>query len=142
MTYLLDTNVLSESRKRRRDPGVTAWLAATPSDSLYLSVLSVGEIEQGVTRLVRRGDEQQAAALETWLDGLVQQFEGRICPVTAQIARQWGRVDAARPVPVIDGLIAATATVHGMTLVTRNIKDFERSGVRTLNPFAGAGAMP
>ena len=136
MTYLLDTNVVSETRKRRRDPGVTAWLVAAPAESLYLSALTVGEIEQGVTRLVRRGDDQQALTLEAWLDDLVERFDGRILPVTSDVARKWGRADTARPVPVVDGLIAATASAHGMTLVTRNIKDFARDDIRVLNPFA------
>ncbi len=137
MSYLLDTNVLSETRKRRRNPGVAEWISVTPPDRLYLSVLTIGEIEQGVTQLSQRGDRRQAAVVEGWLADVVQEFGERIVPVTTQVAREWGRLHRIRPVPTVDALIAATAKVYGWTVVTRNTKDFEYSDVRVLNPFTG-----
>src|SRR5277367_5152145 len=135
MTYLLDTNVLSETRKRQPAPGVTAWIAAAPPDRLHVSVLTLGEIEQGIARIRGRGDQQQAAALERWLRDVETGLEDRVLPVTLPVAAAWGRQQHACPLPVIDALIAATARVHGMTIVTRNIKDFELAGVQVLNPF-------
>lgn len=137
MSYLLDTNVLSETRRRRPDPGVTEWISATPPDRLHLSALTVGEIGRGISHLLYRGDHRQAALFEGWLDDVVDEFGDRIVPVTVDVARQWGRQSPARPVPTVDALIAATATVHGWTLVTRNAKDFDRADVPVLNPFTG-----
>ncbi len=137
MSYLLDTNILSETRKRRSDPGVTEWISATPPDRLHLSVLTIGEIEQGITGLFQRGDHRQAAAFENWLDDIVAEFNERIVAVTVQIAREWGGQSKSQPIPTVDALIAATATVHGWTLVTRNTKDLQNTGARVLNPFTG-----
>jgi toxin FitB len=134
MTYLLDTNVLSETRKRRPAPGLSGWIAATPPDRLHLSVLTLGEIEQGIARVRGRGDRQQAAALERWLRDVETGFGDRILPVSLPVAAAWGRQQYVQPLPVIDALIAATARVHGMTVVTRNVKDFELAGVQVLNP--------
>ncbi|MGH3647116.1 MAG: type II toxin-antitoxin system VapC family toxin [Micromonosporaceae bacterium] len=136
MNYLLDTNVLSETRKRHRNRGVTQWLTEIPKERLHLSVMTVGEIARGITRLVARGDHRQAAVLETWLDQIVEDFDRRILPVTIDVAREWAAQSPARVAPVADALIAATAKVHGWTLVTRNVKDFEPTGVRLLNPFS------
>lgn len=136
MTYLLDTNVLSETRKRQPAAGVAGWIAATPPDRLHVSVLTLGEIEQGIARVRGRGDRHQASALERWLRDLETGFEDRVLPVTLPVAAAWGRQQYAQPLPVIDALIAATARVHGMTVVTRNVKDFELAGVQVLNPFA------
>jgi toxin FitB len=136
VTYLLDTNVLSETRKRRPAAGVANWIAATPPERLHVSVLSLGEIEQGIAKVRGRGDRSQASALEGWLRDVETGFEDRILPVTLRIAAIWGRQQHARPLPVIDALIAATAQVHGMSVVTRNVKDFELAGVQVLNPFA------
>jgi toxin FitB len=136
VTYLLDTNVLSETRKRKPTPSVTDWITATPSDRLHVSVLTLGEIEQGIARVRARGDWQQASALEGWLRELETGFADRVLPVTLPIASAWGRNQHGQPVPVIDALIAATARVHGMTVVTRNVKDFELAGVEAVNPFA------
>ena len=136
MTYLLDTNVLSETRKRQPAAGVTDWIAATPPDRLHVSVLTLGEIEQGIARIRDRGDQDQAAALERWLTDVQAGFEGRVLPVSLPAATTWGRQQHAQPLPVIDALIAATARVHGLTVVTRNVKDFELAGVQVLNPFA------
>lgn len=137
MTYLLDTNVLSETRKRQPAVGVADWIAATPPDQLHVSVLTLGEIEQGIARIRGRGDRRQASALERWLRDVETGFEDRVLPVTIPVATTWGRQQYAQAIPVIDALIAATARVHGLTVVTRNVKDFELAGIRVLNPFAG-----
>ena len=137
MTYLLDTNVLSETRKRQPAAGVVGWIAATPPGRLHVSVLTMGEIEQGIARVRGRGDSHQASALDRWLRDVETGFEDRVIPVTLPVAAAWGRQQHAPPLPVIDGLIAATAQVHGMTVVTRNVRDFELAGVPVLNPFAG-----
>ncbi len=135
MTYLMDTNVLSETRKREPSAGMAGWIAATPPGRLHLSVLTLGEIEQGIARLRGRGDWRQASALERWLREVETGFEDRVLPVTLPVAVAWGNQQYARPLPVIDALIAATARVHGLTVVTRNVKDFELAGVPVLNPF-------
>jgi predicted nucleic acid-binding protein len=134
VSFLLDTNVVSETRKTRPDPSVISWLRSTAPDRLFVSVLVVGEIRQGIERLARR-DAKQAAALETWLTELVQGYGDRIVPVTIDIAEAWGRLNVPDRRPIIDGLQAATALVHGWTLVTRNAGDVASTGVRLLNPF-------
>jgi predicted nucleic acid-binding protein len=136
VTYLLDTNVLSETRKRQPAVGVANWIAATPPDRLYVSVLTLGEIERGIARIRGRGDHSQASALEGWLHDVETGFEERVLPVTLGVATAWGRQRHERPLPVIDALIAATAQINGMTVVTRNVRDFELAGVPVLNPFA------
>jgi toxin FitB len=133
--YLLDTNVLSEARKPDGDPHLRAWLATARGDELYLSVLVLGEIRQGVERL-RRRDPRQAGVYETWLGALRRDYADRIVPVTADVAEEWGRLNVPDPLPAIDGLPAATARVRGLTLVSRIAADFARKGVRLLNPFA------
>jgi toxin FitB len=135
VTYLLDTNILSETRKRQPASGVTKWIAATPPERLHISVLTMGEIEQGISRIRGRGDSAQAAGLERWLREVEVGFADRILPVTLPVAAAWGRQQHAQPLPVIDGLIAATAKVNSLTVVTRSAKDFERTGVQVLNPF-------
>ena len=135
MTYLLDTNILSETRKRQPAAGVTNWIAATPPERLHVSVLTLGEIEQGITRLRGRGDNEQAAGLERWLRQVELGFENRILPITLPVAAAWGRQQHVQQLPVIDGLIAATAKVNDLMVVTRNARDFERTGVQVLNPF-------
>ncbi len=137
MTYLLDTNVLSETRKRQPAAGVADWIAATPPDRMHVSVLTLGEIAQGIAIVRGRGDLDQAAALERWLREVESGLEDRVLPVTLPVAAAWGRQQYSQPLPVIDALIAATARVHGLTVVTRNIKDFELTGVQVLNPFTG-----
>lgn len=135
MRYLLDTNILSELRKRQRASAkVRAWLESTEADSLFLSVLSLGEIRQGVERK-RRNDLVAARDLERWLEALSELYAERILPVDERIAQQWGRLDVADPLPAVDGLLAATALVYDLTLVTRNTKDFLRTGALLLNPF-------
>ena len=127
--------MLSETRKRQPAAGVVEWIAATPDEQLRVSVLTLGEIEQGIARVRGRGDRQQASALERWLQDVEAGFEDRVLPVTLPVAAAWGRQQYAQPLPVIDALIAATARVHYMTVVTRNVKDFELAGVQVLNPF-------
>jgi predicted nucleic acid-binding protein len=137
MGFLLDTNVVSEARKRTANPNVKAWLASVAGHELYLSVLVIGEIRQGIERL-RRRDPTQAEAYEAWLSTLLRDYADRIVPVTAEVAQEWGRLNVPDPLPVIDGLLAATAKVQGWTLATRNTADLARSGVRLLNPFEPA----
>jgi toxin FitB len=137
VNFLLDTNVISEVRKKSPDPGVAAWFAAVPGEALFLSVLVVGEVRQGVERLGRR-DPTQAARIAGWLETLKTPYGGRIVPISATIAEEWGRLNAAGPLPVVDGLLAATAKVHGFALVTRNTADVARTGVELLNPFGSA----
>ena len=135
MGYLLDTNVLSETRKPRPNANVLRWFARVAGDDLYLSVLGIGEVRQGIERL-RRRDPARADEIDAWLDALEQGYADRIAPVTAEIADEWGRLNARKALPVVDCLLAATAKVHGWTLVTRNRKDVEGTGVRLLDPFA------
>ena len=135
MTYLLDTNIVSETRKRQPAAEVTSWISAARPELLHVSVLTLGEIEQGISRIRDRGDRAQASGLESWLREVEAAFADRILPVTLQVASAWGRHQHAQPLPVVDGLIAATAKVNGLTVVTRNVKDFERCGVQVLNPF-------
>jgi toxin FitB len=135
VTYLLDTNVLSETRKRQPAAGVAGWIAATPPGLLHVSVLTMGELGQGIARIRGRGDQDQASALERWLRDLESGFGDRVLPVTLPVAAAWARQQYAQPLPVIDALIAATARVHGLTVVTRNVKDFELAGVPVLDPF-------
>jgi len=135
VSYLLDTNILSETRKRERaDAGVRAWILAVRGAELYTSVLVIGEIRQGIERLKPRNPDQ-AEAYEKWLAELRRVFANRIIPITEEIAEEWGRMNAPAPLPAADGLMAATAEVKGMTVVTRNVPDFERTGVEVLNPF-------
>lgn len=135
MGFLIDTNVLSELRKQQRaNPGVKQWFANVAGDSLYLSVLVIGEIRNGIERL-RRRDPIAANNLEAWLLRVETDMAERILPVTSNIADRWGRINSPDPLPAIDSLLAATALEHNLVLVTRNITDVERTGVRCLNPF-------
>ena len=135
MSFVLDTNVVSEARKGpRMDVGVARWLSEVEPEELYLSVLVVGEIRQGIEGLQRR-DPVQAGHLETWLSGLRRRYVDRIIPIDEEIAEEWGRMNAPDPISSRHGLMAATAKVRGMTFVTRNTADVARTGVRLLNPF-------
>ncbi len=137
MTWLVDTNVVSEIRKGRRcHPAVAVWWAGVAESDLFLSVLTLGEIGRGV-EAVRPRDPAKAAVLEAWLASLVPAFGPRILPVDATVATVWGRIAAIRSVPVVDALLAATALVHGLTLVTRNGADVAGLGARVLDPFRG-----
>jgi toxin FitB len=135
-SYLLDTNVIAELRKgRRADARMTAWLEPIEPDQIYLSVLTIGEVRRGIDS-VRRRDAAAARALERWLRRLLAEHADRILPVDVAVAEEWGRLNVPDPVPVIDGLLAATARVHGLVLATRNVKDVHRTGVDLVNPFA------
>ena len=134
--YLLDTNVVSELRKRDRcDENVAAWYTCVSDDELFLSVLVLGEIRRGVER-IRHRDPQQCAALEQWLQGVTRDYGHRILPIEERVADTWGELYYIRNVPVVDGLLAATAKAHNLTLVTRNTQDVQGLGVDLLNPFS------
>lgn len=134
-SFLLDTNVVSELRKTAPDRQVLTWQQQHAHEEGYISVLVVGEIRQGIER-VRSRDRRQADALERWLEGLIVTYRDRILPVTVEVAEQWGRLNVPpQPPPIIDGLMAATAMVHRLTFVTRNVTDVARTGVPVVNPF-------
>ncbi|MCK6502118.1 type II toxin-antitoxin system VapC family toxin [Myxococcota bacterium] len=136
MSWLLDTNVISEIRKGPRgDPGVLRWAGRRQGD-VWLSVLTVGEIRRGI-ELKRRKDEVTARQLEVWLQGLLGSFASRILPIDGRVAEVWGRLNVPDPRPTVDTLLAATAIVHGLTLVTRNVGDVAGTGVKVYNPFEG-----
>jgi predicted nucleic acid-binding protein len=136
--YLVDTNIVSELRKgAHAHVNVRRWFESVDGDSIFLSVLVTGEIRRGIEG-IRRRDPRAAAALERWLDNLVRAHSDRLLPVDAATADEWGRLDARGSLPVVDGLLAATALVHGLTLVTRNLKDVVSTGVDLLDPFAPA----
>ena len=138
MSWLLDTNVVSEVRKgARAHENVARWYAMREGE-LWLSVLTVGEIRRGI-EAKRRRDPESAEALEWWLEGLTGAFGARILPVDARVADVWGRLNVPNPLPAVDGLLAATAIVHGLTLVTRNTADIARTGVSYLDPFSWRG---
>ncbi len=138
MSYLIDTNVISEVRKGPRcDAAVADWYASIEDSELYLSVLVLGEIRKGV-EIVRPRDPAKANALEAWLVAVGSAFGERILPIDRTVADEWGRMSGQRPIPSIDGLLAATAKIHGLTLVTRNDADVEGLGAKTLNPFASS----
>ena len=135
MNYLIDTNIISEIRKNLRcDRNVAAWYASIKDEELYLSVLVAGEIRKGI-ELARPRDPAKAVALERWLKAVDAAFGDRILRIDRAVTEEWGCMSAQRPIPVIDGLLAATAKVHGMTLVTRNDADVAELGARVLNPF-------
>jgi predicted nucleic acid-binding protein len=139
MGLLIDTNVLSEMRKRDRgNPNVRAWAIRNRTNDLYLSVLVVSEVRIGI-EAVRRTSIPQATALDTWLAGVITTFGERILPITLSIADRFARLSVPDRLPVVDGLLAATALVHDLVLVTRNTRDVARTGVRLLNPFEAAG---
>lgn len=134
--WLIDSNVLSELRKGERgDPGVRAWFSEANEADLFTSVLVLGEARRGVES-IRRRDPGTADVLERWLAQLTEDFGERVLVVDGVVADRWGLLNVPNPVPVVDGLLAATALTHDMVLVTRNVKDVERTGVRVLNPFA------
>ena len=135
MRFLLDCNVLSELRKRRRcEARVRQWFDAQSEENLVISVITLGEISAGIAQIETR-DPSQAQVLEGWLAQIKEDFSDRILPVTADVAERWGRLSPRKPLPAPDGLLAATALKYDLICVTRNVSDFERSGVRLLNPW-------
>ena len=137
MSFLLDTKVLSETRRRAADANVLAWLGNADPGELYVSVLSIGEIKNGIEAR-RQSDARAAAALDHWLRGLETLFADRLVAIDVDIAETWGELAARTPLPVIDALIAATAKARGLTVVSRNVRDIARAGVDVVNPWQGA----
>ncbi len=136
MAYLIDTDVISELRKgERADPAVISWFAALADEDVYLSVLTLGEIRQGIES-IRRRDPKAGGALESWLGRVSEAHRDRVLPVNRAIAEEWGRLNVPDPLPVIDGLLAATAKVTGLTLASHNTDDIARSGVDFVDPFS------
>ena len=133
--YLVDTNVISELRKNDSgNANVRDWFAMVDARTIYLSVLVLGEIRAGAER-IRERDPAKAAELDGWLKRVTERHNRRILGIDYEVARVWGWMKGRYRVPVVDGLLAATAQVHGLVLVTRNVKDVERTGVSYLNPF-------
>jgi predicted nucleic acid-binding protein len=132
--YLLDTNFISELRKQRPHGGVLAWFRRVPGRQMFLSALSIGELQAGVER-TRRQDVGKAAAIEAWIDEVAVSYQ--ILPMDAQVFREWARLMDGRPSQLMeDAMIAATARVHGLTVVTRNEREFAPFTVEVLNPFS------
>jgi predicted nucleic acid-binding protein len=135
VTWLVDMSVTSELRRGpRANPGVLAWAERARHEPVYTSVLVVGELLRGV-ELRRMKDPAAAAALEQWVQRILESYRERILPVDQTVAERWARMGIPDRLPVFDGLIAATALVHDLTLVTRNVRDMARTGVRLLDPF-------
>lgn len=135
--YLLDTNVVSELRKPRPHGGVVAWVRATPDAHLHISAVTIGEVQAGI-ELTREQDAAKAAQIEAWLDQLASAYE--VLPMDAPVFRAWARLMHRRSDTLYeDAMIAATAVVHGLTVVTRNTRDFAPFGVPVLDPFQSAG---
>lgn len=135
MSYLLDTNVVSEIVRPRPNPQLLRWLQAVPDDALHLSVLTLGEIRSGVEKL-KAGTKRER--LRVWLEQeLPAWFEDRLLPIDTRVADRWGRllVDIGRPAPAIDSLLAATALAHGLRIVTRNTADFRFPALEAVNPW-------
>ena len=144
MKYLLDTCLISEVIKREPNPAVIDWLDAQDEQTLFLSVLNLGELQKGISRLP---DGPRKEELQAWVTlDLLERFTGRIIDVDLDTALCWGKLQgnaerAGEKLPVMDALIAATASAHGLTVVTRNIKDMERCGVRVCNPWHALGGL-
>jgi len=135
VTYLIDASIISEVRKGARcDPHVSAWYASIADEDLFLSTLVLGEIRKAI-EIARPRDAGKAAALERWLREVGAAFDGRLLGIDNAVSDLWGRMSAIRPVPIIDGLLAATALTHGLTLATRNDRDVAGLGATVLNPF-------
>lgn len=135
MSYLIDTNVVSEAARPRPNASVLRWLKTVPDSALHVSVLTLGELRSGVEKLK---DDTRRERLRVWLEEeLPGWFEDRLLPVDASVADRWGRLvaQARRPVPAIDSLLAATALVHGLRLVTRNVEGFAFADLEVLNPW-------
>ena len=133
--YLIDTNVISELRKKERcNPNVWQWFETVDDSEIFLSVLVIGELRSGIER-IRRRDPQAAFHLNNWLQEVINNYSDRIFPVTQEIAEAWGIMNVPDPVSTVDGLLAATAKIHNCVLVTRNVKDICRCDVTFYNPF-------
>ena len=138
MSFLVDTNIFSEIRKgAQANPEVRRWWSTLDLEGVHISVVVLGEIRRGIER-IRRRDLSQAVVLERWLEQMVMAYAERILDIDARVADVWGRLQAPNPLPPIDSLLAATALVHDLVLVTRNVKDVQATGVRCLNPFEAA----
>ena len=132
--YLIDTNVVSEGRRKRGDPRVAAFMRNLEGEPVFISVLTLGELRKGA-EMRRRNDARGAAALDQWIAEIEARYSERMLSVDRPIAEAWGRLAAMRPRQVVDTLIAATAMVHDLTLVTRNTRDFADTGVALVNPW-------
>ena len=131
--FLLDTNIVSESRKPKPHGGVMAWLDAQESNALFISAMTIGELQRGV-EIKREQDETKAAQIESWLEQIIN--SGQLLPLDAAVCREWARLMHGKSDTLADdAFIAATARVNGLTVVTRNVRDFKALGVATLNPF-------
>jgi toxin FitB len=138
--FLLDTNVISELQKPRRNTNVVDWLSNAPAADLYLSVITIGEIAKGIAKQRRIGGDSailRADALQSWLEGLLADYANRILEVDIAVATRWGRLCDEHPEHPTDMLLAATALDHGLTIATRNVDHFRPAGVPVLNPFQG-----
>lgn len=140
--YLLDTCVISETRAKKPNPAIMEWLSKQDPNTLFMSTISVGEIKNGICLL---GETKKARELSKWLDELVASFGSRVLPVNTTVAKCWGATLAAcsragTPRPAVDALIAATAKVDNLVLVTRNVRDMQGLGVKLLDPFSGSRA--
>lgn len=139
MSWLVDTNILSELRKGdRAHERIRAWFTDAREEELFTSVLVLGEVRRGIES-IRRRDVPSALALEQWLVRMSTSFNDRVLPVDAEVADRWGALNVPDPVPTVDGLLAATALVHDLTLVTRNVRDVAGTGVRLLDPTSTDG---
>lgn len=135
MSWLVDTNILSELRKgKRADAGVRSWFAQAREEELFTSVLVLGELRRGIES-IRRRDVPSALALEQWLTRLTASFSDRVLPIDARVAELWGSLNVPNPLPTVDGLLAATALTHDLVLVSRNVRDLDGTGARLLDPF-------
>ena len=135
MNVLVDTNVISELRRRKNlEANVVAWFATVPSDRIFTSVVVLGEIRRGIELIARR-DKPQASSLERWYASIRQQLADRVLGVDEAVMIQWSKISVPDPLPAYDGLIAATALVHGMTIASRNTADFRRVGVSVIDPW-------
>lgn len=142
MSYLLDTNVLSELRRKNPDKGVVEWFTNRPASTLFLSVLTLGELRKGIEKIQ---DPIRSTALTDWLEtDLPNFFTGRILSIDSEVADIWGRLIAihARPLPGVDCLLGATAAKHGLSMVTRNARDFEGLGIKVINPWTMHDGAP
>ena len=131
--YLLDTNVISELRRPRPHAGLVAWLSGITPEQVFISAVTLGELQAGVEN-TRRRDRGRAEIIESWFDSVAASYN--VLPIDGGAFRRWGKLMHGKPADLIaDAMIAATATLHNLTVVTRNLKDFERLGVPALNPF-------